>query len=180
MILKLLRYIITTVKLTCYKVDFGKKVLGNSFYIINKGSIKLGNKINLKSFPEGSCFRTVLATYFKESRIEIGNKCALNGVALYCNEFIKIGNNCMFGPGTIICDNNSHRVVLDYQDRNKKAVSSPIIIKDNVWIGMNCTVMKGVTIGENSIIAAGTMVLRDVPENSLYGGNPARLIKKLT
>lgn len=85
----------------------------------------------------------------------------------------------MFGPSTILCDNNSQKLSTVYDERIKKTESMPIIINDNVWIGMNCIIMKGVTIVENSIIAAFSLVIKDVPPNSLYGGHPGKLIKKM-
>ena len=57
--------------------------------------------------------------------------------------------------------------------------TEPIYIMDNVWIGMDATILKGITIGENSIIAAGSLVTKDVEPNTIVGGNPATIIKKL-
>ena len=172
-------YVLTIIKLTVNRVQFKYKVLGNGFYINNKGTIILGNSVYLHSYPDGFSYRTSLSTYFPDAIISIGNNCSLNGTNIHCNEKVVIGNNCLLGPGTIICDNDSHRISADPVERRKKAVSIPIIIEDNVWIGMNCIIMKGVTIGENSIIAAGSLVVKDVEPDSLYGGNPAKLIKKL-
>jgi acetyltransferase-like isoleucine patch superfamily enzyme len=56
-------------------------------------------------------------------------------------------------------------------------VSSPVIIEDNVWIGINCIILKGVKIGKNSAIAAGSVVTRSIPANCLAAGNPARVVK---
>jgi acetyltransferase-like isoleucine patch superfamily enzyme len=177
---KATRYIYTSVKLRANRVKFHYRVLGNSFYIHNEGSISLGEKVSLHSYPNGTSYRTALTTYFPEAVIEIGNNCNINGTVIHCNQLVKIGNNCMFGPGTVICDNDSHRISKDPVERRKKAVSIPIIFKDNVWIGMNCLILKGVTIGENSIVAAGSVVVNDVPPNSIAGGNPARVLKEIT
>ena len=172
--------LITIAKLKLHHVKCHYRVIGNAFYINNKGSITLGEKVYLHSYPDGSCFRTALSTYFPESVITIGNNCRLNGTVIHSNERIDIGNNCMFGPGTVLSDNDAHRVTTDYNERLKKAVSRPIIIKDNVWVGMNCIVLKGVTIGENSIVAAGSLVTKDVMANCLYAGSPAKKIKSLS
>lgn len=176
---KILLFIYTFVKLKSHGVKFKFKLLGNSFYIKNKEQIFLGEKVSLHSFPDGSSFRTSLNTYFPEALLEIGNYCNLNGTSIHCNEKINIGNKCMFGTGTVISDNDSHRVTTDPVERRKKAVSKPVIIKDNVWVGMNSIILKGVTIGENSIIAAGSVVVKDVPANTLAGGNPARVLRQI-
>lgn len=172
-------YICTVVKLKLNSVKFHCKVFGNGFYINNLGNIFLGKRVYLNSFPDGSSYRTGLSTYFPEAEIRIGNNCYLNGTIIHCNEKITIGNNCMFGPGTVICDNDSHKVVINYMDRISGAVSKPIIIENNVWVGMNCLILKGVILGSNSIIAAGSLVTKDVLPDSLYGGHPAVFIKKL-
>jgi acetyltransferase-like isoleucine patch superfamily enzyme len=177
--LKYFRYLLNITKLKWHKVKFHYRVSGRNFYILNKGKITLSKNVNLKSYPDGSCHRTALLTYFPEAEIKIGTNCNLNGTMIHCNEKVVIGNNCMFGPGTIISDNDSHRVVIDNIKRNTKAVSKPVIIEDNVWIGLNCIILKGVTIGKNSIIAAGSIVVKDVESDSLYGGHPAVFIKKL-
>jgi acetyltransferase-like isoleucine patch superfamily enzyme len=166
-------------KLYYHHVDFNKTIRGNRFYINNQGKIILGNNVYLHSYPEGTSFKTALSTYFSDAVIKIGNNCSLNGTVLQCNERIEIGDYTMIAPGTVIIDNNSHRISKDHLERRKKSDSKPIIIKDNVWIGLNCLILKGVTIGENSIIAAGSIVIKDVPDNCLHGGAPARLIRKL-
>lgn len=180
MLMKYFYYLYTVFKLKINRVRFNYRVLGNSFYINNIGNIRIGAKVQLHSFPDGTCYRTALSTYFKEAEIIIGNQCAINGTVIHANELVKIGNRCIFGPGTIVSDNDSHRVVRDYETRHTKPVSKPIVIEDNVWIGMNCVIMKGVTIGENSIIAAGSVVTKNVPPNCVYGGNPAKFIKALS
>lgn len=172
-------YLFTLIKLKLHGVKFHYKVLGNSFYLNNRGSISLGNKVSLYSFTNGTSYRTSLTTYFPEAEIEIGNNCNINGTVIHCNQLVKIGNNCMFGPGTVICDNDSHRISIDPVERRKRAVSKPIILEDNVWIGMNCIILKGVTIGENSIIAAGSVVVNNIPPNSVAGGNPAKVLKQI-
>lgn len=154
-------------------------IKGNSCYILNKGIIIMGERVLINSFPNGSMHQTAISTYFKEAEVIIGNNCNLNGLVIHCNEKVVIGDDCMFGPGTILCDNDSHRVTIDPIVRNQKPESAPIILGDCVWIGMNCIVLKGVTIGKNSIIAAGAVVTKSVPENCVYGGNPAKLIKEL-
>ena len=82
----------------------------------------------------------------------------------------------MFGHGAYITDSDWHGIY----DRTE-VVGSPkeVILEKNVWIGDSAIVCKGVTIGENSIIGAGSVVTKDVPKNSVYAGNPAKLVKEL-
>lgn len=93
-----------------------------------------------------------------------------NDCELYCTERIEIGEDVIFGPGVILRDSDSHQIV----GTNS---TSPIIIGDHVWVGTRAIILKGVTIGNGAIIAAGTVVTKDVPNNCLVAGNPARIIK---
>lgn len=168
------------IKLKIKGVKFGRNLRGNRVIIKNEGKIVLGNFVSLNSYPDGDLYKTGLLTYFKDAVITIGNNCNLNGAVIHCNSSVKIGNDCMFGPGTKIVDNDSHRVSIDPLERRKEAIKIPIEIEDNVWIGMNSLVLKGVKIGQNSIIAAHSVVTKDVPKNVIAGGNPAKIIKELT
>jgi len=172
-------YFISRQKLKGKKVFYGKRTYGNNFSITNNGIIVLGNNVFLNSFPNGSSFKTTINTYFHESKVLIGNNCRLNGIVIHSNNLVQIGDDCMFGPGTIIVDNDSHRLCLDPFERRGVPESRPVIIENNVWVGMNCIILKGVHIGKNAVIAAGSVVTKDVQENSLYGGNPARFIKEI-
>lgn len=86
---------------------------------------------------------------------------------------ITIGNEVQIGPNvTMATDNHdfAHRTILQCQ---------PIVIKDNAWIGANVTIVPGVTVGKNAVIAAGAVVTKDVPDDTIVGGSPARVIKHL-
>jgi acetyltransferase-like isoleucine patch superfamily enzyme len=174
-----LKSFLTYLKLKSHGIQFNKGVSGNSYCINNKGKIILGQNVYLHSFPNGSMHRTALTTYFDNSVIIIGDNCRLNGTIIHCNERVEIGKDCMFGPGTVVVDNDSHRIAVDFTERRKTPESKPIKIGNNVWIGMNCIILKGVDIGDNSIVAAGSVVTKNISENCLFGGNPAGLLKKL-
>jgi len=89
---------------------------------------------------------------------------------------VKIGNNCMIGPNVGIYT-AGHSI--EPKDRNKSGYAIPIHIGDDVWIGGSCTILPGITIGDNSIVAAGSIVTKDVPSNTVVAGNPARVIKSI-
>ena len=91
-------------------------------------------------------------------------------------EKIDIGDACMIAHGAYISDADWHDI---YDRAEPVGKTKPIVLKDNVWIGDSAIICKGVTIGENSIIGAGSVVSKDVPANSVFAGNPAKLVKKL-
>lgn len=110
--------------------------------------------------------------------IFIGNKCFINcNVTMLDTNYITIGDEVLIGPGTVISAathplNAELRVAPNF-------ICHPIKIGNRVWIGANATILTGVTIGDNAVIAAGAVVNRDVPANALAGGVPARIIKMI-
>jgi acetyltransferase-like isoleucine patch superfamily enzyme len=89
---------------------------------------------------------------------------------------IIIGNACMIAHGAYISDADWHGI---YDRAEPVGNTKPIIFEDNVWIGDSAIICKGVRIGKNSIIGAGAVVTKDVPPNSIFAGNPAKLVKEL-
>lgn len=110
--------------------------------------------------------------------VEIGNNFYANMDCIFLDvNKIKIGNNVMVGP-RVSFYTAGHPI--DPQIRIEELeFGLPITVKDNVWIGGNATILPGVTIGKNSIIAAGAVVTKDVAANTIVGGNPAQLIRAI-
>ena len=98
------------------------------------------------------------------------------GVRIMAAEKIEIGDACMIAHGAYISDADWHGI---YDRAKPVGTTKPVIIKENVWIGDSAIICKGVTIGKNSIIGAGSVVTKDVDDNCVYAGNPAKFIKKL-
>ena len=112
-----------------------------------------------------------------EGEITIGKYSLITpGVRIMAAEKIEIGDACMIAHGAYISDADWHGI---YDRAKPVGTSKPVILKENVWIGDSAIICKGVTIGKNSIIGAGSVVTKDVDENSIYAGNPAKFIKKL-
>lgn len=110
--------------------------------------------------------------------IEIGDNFYANFdcIILDCAK-VTIGNNVMFGPRVNLFTAGHP---LDAEIRNSGLeIAHPITIEDNVWLGGNVTVLPGVTISKNSVVGAGTVVTKDVPENSIVVGNPGRVIRSI-
>jgi len=95
-----------------------------------------------------------------------------NHVVIDCFESITIGKNVVISKGVTIRDSDNHAI------NGNSNISAPILIDDDVWIGVNATILKGVKIASGAVIAAGAVVTRDVEKNTLVGGVPAKLIKK--
>jgi len=109
--------------------------------------------------------------------IKIGKYCLITpGVRIMAAESIVIGDACMIAHGVYISDADWHGI---YDRAEPVGATKPVIMEDNVWIGDSAIICKGVTIGKNSIIGAGAVVTKDVPPNSIYAGNPAKLVKVL-
>lgn len=90
---------------------------------------------------------------------------------------VHIGDYCMIGPGVLIATVN--HPVTPAGRRKHLSLIKPVVIGDDVWIGGNATILPGVHIGNNCVIAAGAVVTHDVPDNSLVGGVPAKVIKTI-
>lgn len=123
-------------------------------------------------------------------KIEIGNNCKIGkGSEILCVDSISIGDYTAIATDVTITDNNNHplnpqfRLYMRTTAHGSDARSwihsdhKPIIIGKNCWIGSHARIQKGVTIGDNSIIAACSVVTKDVPANSIAAGNPARIVK---
>ena len=89
---------------------------------------------------------------------------------------VRIGDNCMIGPNVGIYT-AGHSI--EPKNRNKSGYAIPIHIGNDVWIGGSCVILAGITIGDNSIVAAGSVVTKDIPANTIVAGNPAKIIKEI-
>lgn len=116
--------------------------------------------------------KCIISTHHRTARIIIGDNCGFSGVTVGAANEIVIGNNVLIGANAIITD-------FDWHSDRSNTSPQPVIIHDNVWIGVNSTVLKGVTIGKNSIIGANSLVVKDIPENVVAGGVPCRVLKSI-
>lgn len=122
----------------------------------------------------------------------IGDFTLLNGALIMAEERIEIGSHCLISWNVGIADSDFHPLepaqrLIDsralapfFTDRppRPKLTTAPVKISDNVWIGMNAVILKGVTIGENSVVAAGAVVTKSVAANVVIAGNPAVVVKQ--
>jgi acetyltransferase-like isoleucine patch superfamily enzyme len=138
-----------------------------------------------------SCYAGCSFSVGDNGRVRVGDFTLLNGALVMCEERIDIGSSCLVSWNVGIADSDFHPLdpaqrLIDAQalapflkDRPPRPTlkTAPVIISDNVWIGMNAIILKGVTIGENSVVAAGSVVTKSVPANTVVAGNPAAPVK---
>ena len=113
----------------------------------------------------------IISTLAENAEIEIGSNCGFSGTVISCATRVVFGDNVRCGANTLIMDTDWHT------DDARTGHNAPVIIKKDVWLGVNVTVLKGVTIGENTIVAAGSIVTRSLPSNVFAAGESAKIIK---
>lgn len=119
----------------------------------------------------------------KGAQLLIGDFCGISNTSIHCHQEITIGHHVNIGGGCKIFDTNFHS--MDWRDRDDREKDienqkkAPVHIGNYVFIGTRSIICKGVAIGDHSIIAAGSVVVTDIPADEVWGGNPARFIKKL-
>ena len=173
----------------CYKLTTTQ---GTTFHpeavIINHQSDKTKIKIS-----DGTHIRGSLLVFAYGGQISIGKNCYLGHDSnIWSGENVTIGNDVLISHGVNIMDTNGHEI--DFNLRadgyinslvygssylQGRIITSPVIIEDNVWIGFNSIIMKGVTIGKGAIVSAGSVVTKDIPSLTMVGGNPAKFLKNL-
>lgn len=138
-----------------------------------------------------SCYAGCSFSLGKEGTCSIGDFSLLNGALIMAEERIEIGSYCLISWNVGIADSDFHP--LEPAQRRQDALAlapyyenrparprlhtAPVRIHDNVWIGMGAVILKGVEIGENSVVAAGAIVTKSVPPNVVVAGNPAAVVK---
>ncbi len=107
----------------------------------------------------------------ENARLEIGNGTYLNrNTLIVCEKRIIIGKNCKIAWDVVIMDSDLHPM------NSEPIVNKPVFIEDDVWIGCRAIILKGVTIGEGAIIAAGSVITKNIPPYTVWGGAPAKFI----
>ncbi|MFT4632826.1 MAG: acetyltransferase-like isoleucine patch superfamily enzyme [Candidatus Azotimanducaceae bacterium] len=158
--------------------------LGDGYHLMKPWNIRLhgahivmGENLHIVTASDR---QVALSTWhFEEHQghIDIGDHCLLcPGVRIDSASHISIGNNCMLAAGSYLTDADWH----DIYDRTRTVgKTDPIVLADNVWVGDGAIVCKGVSIGANSVIGAGSVVTQDIPANVIAAGNPAKVVKAL-
>ncbi len=145
------------------------------------GNVTLQESVSLgfRKAPITGQGTILLQARYKESSIIIGARTRTsNNICLICCSKITVGENCKIGDQVAIYDSDFHEINPENRSTNQGVVS-PVTIGNNVWLGSRVIVLKGVTIGDHSVVAAGAVVTKSIPPRSLAGGVPARVIRDI-
>lgn len=148
--------------------------MAGKLIIKGPGKVKIGDNV----FCDGTAHAVTPWTYSENAQIIIGDQVFLNGTRLGCQERIEIGDNCIIADCRIL-DTDFHSIIPSRRNDPNAIRSDPIKIGKNVWIALNSVILRGVTIHDHSTVSASSVVYNDIPEFSVYGGNPAVMIKKV-
>lgn len=178
---------INKICLLCNGVKIGKRFRCRgkvyTFFHKTNSELKFGDNVFINSGKTQNPIGCGDKTYFQlfeNGRITIGDSTGISNSAFSCYEKIDIENDVMIGAGCKFYDNDFHP--LDYEKRIHtigRPKSSPIHVKEGAFIGAGSFVLKGVTIGKYSIVGAGSVVTRSIPDGEIWAGNPAKFIRKV-
>lgn len=153
-------------------VDEGCSITGASFYIVgNNSEIHIGKNVRLHP----GCHVSALSG----SKLIVGDRTTMRKVIFdLSGASITVGRQCMFSFDVRVVNHDGHRI-FDKSDRSK-IINAPrdITLSDHVWVGRGATILKGSRIGSNSIVGLNSVVAKNVPDNVVVAGNPARIVKE--
>lgn len=171
-------------------VDVGNALIlyGIPFVSREKESrISLGNRVALcsdwRANPVGVHHPVILRTLRGGAEIIIGDDTGISGGAICAAKAVHIGAHCLLGANVTITDTDFHALAAEgrrYNAQHDAIGCAPVTIEDNVWLGMNVIVLKGVTIGTNTVVGAGSVVVKSLPPNVIACGAPARPVQSLS
>lgn len=167
-------------------VSFGKGLrIRGLIGLVNKGKCFIGDNFIFSSGNMSNAMARNIRGFIKtdqEATLVVGNNVMMSSVVLWCSKRITIEDDVMIGALSIITDTDAHPLDPNLRGQEKDgelAKKKEILIKRKAFIGTSCIICKGVTIGKNSIVGAGSVVTKSIPDNEIWAGNPARFIKKL-
>jgi acetyltransferase-like isoleucine patch superfamily enzyme len=160
----------------------GWKIYGIPLILKSRGSkMIIGNGFSLRSTlssnPLGANHRVVLCTWNPSAVLDIGDNFRMTGGSICVASSIRIGHRVSIGANSTIIDTDFHPInAVERRNNPREGKVAPVVIEDDVFIGMNSLILKGVRLGEGCMVGAGSVVAKDVPSEMIVAGNPATLI----
>jgi acetyltransferase-like isoleucine patch superfamily enzyme len=158
------------------------RIFGMPILQRHRGSrITLGDGLELRSTPRSNPLRpfqpVVLSTRRPGAVIVVGDDCGATGAVLVADERIEIGNRVLLGANVVVTDTDFHPLDAEARRRAPQdGARAPVIIEDDVFVGTQALILKGVHIGRGAVVGAGAVVTRAVPAGAVVAGNPARVV----
>ncbi len=151
--------------------------------LIGQGKISFGSDVSIGYFPSPYFYSTYAHIEARNptSFISISDGTSISNNASIISNMcsISIGKNCRIGTSFYCIDSDFHALSKEHRDNPEYIINKAIKIGDNVFVGHNVTILKNVTLGNGCVVAAGSVVTKSFPEDSIIGGNPAQLIRKV-
>ncbi len=175
-------------------IQFGDRLqVYNKVYVTGaRGRISIGDHFTLTS---GDCINPICRNLracvhlgSPKAIITIGDNVGMSSPCIWISERLTIGNHVNIGGNCMIMDTDVHEIdylarrgenVLNQNSPQATVQSAPVTIEEDVWIGANCQILKGVTIGARSVIGAGSVVTKSIPADCIAAGNPCRVVREL-
>lgn len=167
-------------------------VLGNNVQFLdtpiidvgNGGRLEIGEDVMIDSdrraYHSSMHSPTKLVAKTPGAIILIGSKSRIHGTCIHARSSVRIGRQCLIAANCHIVDSNGHEKLLDHPAGRLDSIDQPlpIVIGDSVWIGMNCVILPGVSIGDGAVIGTGSVVTRDIPAGCFAAGVPAEVLER--
>ncbi|MDX6745249.1 acyltransferase [Polaribacter sp. PL03] len=177
--------VINYLKFRIFDIKFGKNCKVNgSLFLKGKGSTEIGNNViinssYIKNPIGGQTFTSIVVA--DKGKLKIGNNVGMSNCAIFCSQQIVIKDFVLIGGNCKIYDTDFHSIYLDdrIQVPEIGVKNAKVLIKEGAFIGASSIILKGVEIGKKAVVAAGSVVSKNIPDNEVWGGNPAKFIKKI-
>jgi hypothetical protein len=146
------------------------------------GRIVLGRDLVFRSAPSSNTIGLNRRCFFSAgagATLQVGDGCGFSGTVIAAQQQITLGQRVMCGANVTITDTDRHPTDALARQRGEPGASAAVDIADDVWLGMNVVVLKGVRIGAGAVIAANSVVVSDIPSGCLAGGQPAKVLRQL-
>ena len=139
--------------------------------------VTIGEKCTFLSSPQGNLIGVnrpcMISTMTSRAQVQLGNACGFSGTVIAAFKQVVLGDEVICGANTLITDSDWH------PEDPRSGLPLPVIIGNHVWLGVNATILKGVRVGDNSVIGACSVVTHDIPADVIAAGNPCKVIKPL-
>ena len=184
---RLLAWPVIRLQFAWHGVAWGRdwRIFGRPILQRHRGSqINVGDGLSLRSWPRSNPLAptapVVLSTRRADAELTIGDDCGFTGTTLVAADRVVIGDRVLVGGNASIVDFDFHPLTPEARAENINAgTAAPIVIEDDVFVGGDALILKGVTVGEGAVVGAGSVVTQDVSPRTVVAGNPATVVRTL-